>query len=90
MDPGSQQLMDRRIKVIFEILLLSRYHYSEVFDDTNQKRLVSEGMPKVSTWTQDLRFTPEEILAYEEHEGRCGTPFGFDLDVSDLNSVDDV
>ncbi|KAF2110730.1 P-loop containing nucleoside triphosphate hydrolase protein [Lophiotrema nucula] len=69
---------------IFSTLVLSRNTHSIVVDQNGVGRKVGDNLPSANIFTQDLRFTPQELEAYKQREDACGR--GFQIDFQDTKA----
>jgi hypothetical protein len=79
MKKSDRLLAGPRVKIILEILFLSRSLYNVTIMPDSTSGQVTEDIPAASINTQELRFIEDELKAYMIREEACSQHFAVDL-----------
>jgi DNA polymerase III delta prime subunit len=85
---ASKAIVARRVKKIFEILILSRNLQSKVTKEDGTIAIVGEDLPTISIDTQNFRFLPGELEAYNERAEQCATAVISDIANADFSQLE--
>jgi hypothetical protein len=79
MKENDHLLVGQRVKVILEILFLSRSLYSETVMSDGSTVQVADNIPALNNGTQELRMSTDELSAYQKLEESVSGEFAPDL-----------
>ena len=89
MQQSDLKIVGQRVKVILDILFLSRSLYSETTMPDGSKLQVAAEIPDATIFTQELRLSADELEAYEAREATCSKLFVGELTPEKVSKMSD-
>ncbi|KAL1594626.1 hypothetical protein SLS60_010387 [Paraconiothyrium brasiliense] len=78
-DNRSEKIGSARVKVILDILVLARNLFSTVIDANGNLVKVGDKLPPANIYTQEMKYAPDELEAYQKREQSCSKNFAQSL-----------
>ncbi|KAI4614180.1 hypothetical protein J4E80_006871 [Alternaria sp. BMP 0032] len=75
MEDVDRRIVAERIKIILDMLVLSRNLFTMVTDEAGNEVSIAGEMPPATIHTQDLRLSTDELRAYKEREDKYQLDF---------------